>query len=94
MKICRNTGTVKPLINFDGSDTLEEIASVMQCSVFQLIHLMDDLYVQEFNGESVTVEIRSKFLDELEESIEKARSIEDAAKADGNQAAPISPEGD
>ena len=94
MKICRNAGAVKPLINFDGSDTLEEIASVMQCSVFKLIHLMDDLYVQEFNGESVTVEIRSKFLDELEESIEKARSIEDAAKADGNQAALISPEGD
>ena len=93
MKICRNGGT-KPLINFDGSDTLEEIASVMKCSVFQLISLMDDLYVQEYNGESVTVEIRCKFLDELAASIEKAHSIENAAKADGDKAAQISPEGE
>ena len=93
MKICRNGGT-KPLINFDGSDTLEEVASVMKCSVFQLIHLMDDLYVQEYDGEKVTVEIRSKFLDELAASIEKARSIENEAKANGNKAELVSPEGE
>ena len=75
MKICRNGGT-KPLINFDGSDTLEEVASVMKCSVFQLIHLMDDLYVQEYDGEKVTVQIRSKMLDEIAEAIEKAHSTE------------------
>lgn len=80
MKICRNGGT-KPLINFDGSDTLEEIASVMKCSVFQLIHLMDDLYVQDFDGEKVTVQTHSKFLDELEESIQKAHSIEETEES-------------
>ena len=79
MKICRNGGT-KPLINFDGSDTLEEVASVMKCSVFQLIHLMDDLYVQEYDGEKVTVQIRSKFLDELSESIEKANFVKETEK--------------
>ena len=81
MKICSNGG-IKPLINFDGSDTLEEVASVMKCSVFELTHLMDDLYVQEFNGESVTVEIRSKFLDELAESIEKAHSVEEKKESE------------
>ena len=80
MKICRNGGT-KPLINFDGSDTLEEVASVMKCSVFQLIHLMDDLYVQEYDGEKVTVQIRSKFLDELSESIEKANFVKETEKS-------------
>ena len=76
MKICRNIGTVKPQINFDGSDTLAEIASVMKCSVFRLIRLIDDLYVQDYDGEKVTVQIRSKILDEIAESIEKAHSIE------------------
>ena len=80
MKICRNGGT-KPLINFDGSDTLEEVASVMKCSVFQLIHLMDDLYVQEYDGEKVTVQIHSKFLDELSEAIEKAHSVKEAEES-------------
>ena len=94
MKICRNTGAVKPQINFDGSDTLEEIASVMKCSVFQLTRLLDDLYVQEYDGEKVTVEIRSKFLDELAASIEKARSIENEVKANGNKAEVVSPEGE
>ena len=80
MKICRNGGT-KPLINFDGSDTLEEVASVMKCSVFQLIHLMDDLYVQEYDGEKVTVEIRSKSLDELSEAIEKAHLMKNTEES-------------
>ena len=93
MKICRNGGT-KPLINFDGSDTLEEIASVMKCSVFQLNHLMDDLYVQDYDGETVTVQIHSKFLDELAESIEKAHSVGNMEEADTTNAARISPEGE
>ena len=76
MKICRNIGTVKPQINFEGSDTLEEIASVMKCSVFRLIRLIDDLYVQDYDGEKVTVQIRSKSLDAISEAIEKAHSIE------------------
>ena len=76
MKICRNIGTVKPQINFDGSDTLEEVASVMKCSVFELTKLMDDLYVQGYDGEKVTVQIRSKMLDEIAEAIEKAHSTE------------------
>ena len=75
MKICRNGG-IKPLINFDGSDTLEEVASVMKCSVFELTRLMDDLYVQGYDGEKVTVQIRSKMLDEIAEAIEKAHSTE------------------
>ena len=75
MKICRNGGT-KPLINFDGSDTLEEVASVMKCSVFELTKLVDDLYVQGYDGEKVTVQIRSKMLDEIAEAIEKAHSTE------------------
>ena len=93
MKICRNGGT-KPLINFDGSDTLEEIASVMKCSVFQLTRLMDDLYVQDYDGETVTVQIHSKFLDELAESIEKAHSVGNMEEADTTNAARISPEGE
>ena len=80
MKICRNGGT-KPLINFDGSDTLEEIASVMKCSVFQLTRLMDDMYVQDYDGEKVTIQIHSKFLDELAESIEKAHPLEETEKS-------------
>ena len=75
MKICRSNGT-KPLINFDGSDTLEEIASVMKCPVFELTRLMDSLYLQEYDGEKVTVQIRSEFLDKLSEAIEKAHSRE------------------
>ena len=75
MKICRNGG-IKPLIKFDGSDTLEEVASVMKCSVFELTKLMDDLYVQGYDGEKVTVQIRSKMLDEIAEAIEKAHSTE------------------
>ena len=80
MKICRNGGT-KPLINFDGSDALEEVASVMKCSVFQLTRLMDELYVQDYDGETVTVQIHSKFLDELAESIEKAHPLEETEKS-------------
>ena len=75
MKICRNGG-IKPLINFDGSDTLEEVASVMKCNVFELTSLMDRLYVQDYDGEKVTVEIKSKSLDEILEAIEKDRLIE------------------
>ena len=75
MKIGSNGG-IKPLINFDGSDTLEEVASVMKCSVFELTKLMDDLYVQGYDGEKVTVQIRSKMLDEIAEAIEKAHSTE------------------
>lgn len=75
MKICSNSG-IKPLINFDGNDTLEEVASVMKCSVFELMRLMDDLYVQGYDGEKVTVQIRSKMLDGIAEAIEKAHSEE------------------
>ena len=81
MKICRNGGT-KPLINFDGSDTLEEVASVMKCSVFELVSLVDRLYGQGYDGEKVTVQIRSKFLDELAESIGKAHSVEEKKESE------------
>ena len=93
MKICRNGGT-KPQVNFDGSDTLEEVASVMKCSVFELVSLMNRLYVQGYDGEKVTVQIRSKFLDELAASIEKAHSVENGAEVNGSKAGRISPQGE
>ena len=55
---------------------MEEVASVMKCSVFELTKLVDDLYVQGYDGEKVTVQIRSKMLDEIAEAIEKAHSTE------------------
>ena len=94
MKVCKTTGRLKPTVSFDGSDTLEEIASVMKCSVFRLIRLIDDLYVQDYDGEKVTVQIRSKSLDAISEAIEKAHSIENAARVNGDKAALISPEGE
>ena len=45
-------------------------------AVFELTRLMGDLYVQEYDGEKVTVQIRSKMLDEIAEAIEKAHSTE------------------
>ena len=81
MKVCKTTGRLKPTVSFDGSDTLEEIASVMKCSVFELTHLMDDLYVQEYDGVKVTVEIRSKSLDELSEAIEKAHLMKNTEES-------------